>query len=122
MRKIRAGDAVVIAAVLALAVLTLLFSFFPRRAGKRLTIFSDGRQESYPLTEDREIPLSANGYSLIVKIEDGKAYVLSSTCPDKVCIRSGPLSKQGDTAVCLPAGILLKIDRGGDADEDAVAG
>lgn len=45
-----------------------------------------------------------------------------SDCPDKVCVKKGILSRTGDTAVCLPNSLILKIvsEDGGKDDADII--
>jgi len=57
--------------------------------------------------------------------EDGSICFEQSDCPDKVCVHAGRLSVIGETAACLPNGIVLKIvpknNRGAD-DPDIIIG
>jgi hypothetical protein len=46
---------------------------------------------------------------MVFEVKDGKARVLSSDCPDKVCVNSGWLSRAGQCAVCLPNRITLRL-------------
>ena len=40
----------------------------------------------------------------------------SSDCPDQICVRSGKLSRAGESAGCLPAVVVIKVESGlGDA-------
>ena len=48
----------------------------------------------------------------IIVCEKGCAYFSSAGCPDKICVKTGRLTKKGDTAVCLPAGVVLTIEGG----------
>lgn len=41
--------------------------------------------------------------------EDGSICFEESDCPDKLCIKTGKISKPGQFAACLPNGLLLKI-------------
>lgn len=45
-----------------------------------------------------------------IEVEKGKIRVRSSSCPDKVCVNCGWLEKKGDTAVCLPNGVIVRIE------------
>jgi len=44
-----------------------------------------------------------------ILIEKGRIRFNDATCHDKVCVRSGWLSKKGEMAVCLPHKIYIKI-------------
>lgn len=45
-----------------------------------------------------------------IEVENGRIRVRSSSCPDKVCVNCGWLEKSGDTAVCLPNGVIVRIE------------
>lgn len=76
--------------------------------------------------ETRVIPFASVTDSLVLKVqagagqeivveisargEDGKVRVARSTCPDKVCVRTGWISKPGQTIVCLPNKTVVRIE------------
>ena len=43
------------------------------------------------------------------------AAVTSSTCPDQVCVQTGQLTRAGESAICLPARVTLRLEGGGDS-------
>lgn len=47
---------------------------------------------------------------------------LSSPCPDKLCVRFGALNKKGQVAVCMPAGVSIRIRGAEDGGYDGVTG
>lgn len=47
-----------------------------------------------------------------LKVQPGAIFFYQSDCPDKVCIRTGKLTKPGQTAVCLPGRVSVKIISG----------
>lgn len=49
-------------------------------------------------------------YNNIVLMEEGRIRFESASCPDHVCVRTGWLSRRGDTAVCLPNRSIIKIE------------
>ncbi len=51
--------------------------------------------------------------------EDGSICFEKSDCPDKLCIKTGKISKPGQFAACLPNGLLLKIVSTNDDNRDA---
>lgn len=69
------------------------------------------RVELSSLTGPMERELSGeNGIVLTLRFSTEGAQVLSSACPDKVCVRTGLLTHAGETAVCLPAGVSLRLE------------
>jgi len=49
-------------------------------------------------------------YRETVLVENGRIRFESADCPDKICVRTGWISKKGDTAVCLPNRTIIKIE------------
>ena len=47
-----------------------------------------------------------------ILIEDETIRVLEADCPDKICVKTGRLSKAGETAACLPHKLLIEIKAG----------
>ena len=67
-------------------------------------------------TTDVEVP----GKDICIRIEGDRVWVLHSDCPDQICVRSGEIRTAGQTVVCLPNRVVVKIT--GAAQLDAVAG
>ena len=67
------------------------------------------------LEEQRYTPEALPGVEIAVK--NGEAGFVRSDCPDKVCVHAGFLSAPGQSAVCLPNRVVLRIAaRAPDAD------
>ena len=45
-----------------------------------------------------------------IEVENGRTRVGYSSCPDKVCVNCGWLESKGDAAVCLPNGVVVRIE------------
>ena len=50
--------------------------------------------------------------AVVIAAEKGTIYFESAECPDKICVRSGKLSRRGDTAVCLPSKTVITVTGG----------
>lgn len=59
---------------------------------------------------------------VIVKISDGKAYVAESDCPDGVCMDMKKAQNVGDSIICVPNKVSVKITGSGGKAADVVAG
>ena len=107
MKKYRI-DVVVIASLLLLSSLVLLVVFLTRQEGARVTV-----------TVDRvtvgEYPLNVNGvYELcngknVLTVEDGRAYMSYSSCPDHLCENTGRIKYVGEQIVCLPNKVTVTV-------------
>lgn len=71
----------------------------------------DGKiTEELDLRKDTELVLqSSSGGTNTLIIKDGAAYISHATCPDKICIHQGKISKSGEMIVCLPNRLIVKI-------------
>lgn len=113
-------DCYLVAAVLILAViLWTVTGFLRKEEGSTLRISVDNEiYGTYSLLEAQEINI---GETNVCKIENGKAIMISGQCPDQVCVHSNPISKKGETIICMPNRVVLEITEGADADIDIMA-
>ena len=49
------------------------------------------------------------GISVTVLLEPGKVSIVHSDCPDQICVNTGVLTHPGQSAVCLPARVAVRI-------------
>ena len=47
--------------------------------------------------------------NVVLEVRGAKIRFYSSTCPDKICIRAGFLSRPGESAACLPNKVAVKL-------------
>lgn len=113
-------DCCLVAAVFLLAgILWAVTVFLQEEDGSTLCISVDNEiYGSYSLLEDQEITI---GETNVCKIENGEAFMISGQCPDQVCVHSHPISKKGETIICMPNRVVLEITEGVDADVDIMA-
>jgi len=118
-----AWDALVAAAVLALALLLgARFWFLPSADGAREAVVSVGgvELERVPLA-DAERVYESNGYTLHVVFSPEGVYVASSDCPTQDCVHTGTITRAGQSIVCLPARLVVTLT-GASEGYDAIAG
>ncbi len=118
----RWGDAFpVCACLLLIAVMVLASAWRGEGAVVRVQTPDGAFVLSLETDAQREL-CGRDGLKLTVTVKDGRACVLCADCPDQVCVATGWLSKHGQTAACVPAGIVLTIEASDDeAAPDAVA-
>lgn len=111
--------------VLCVAVLALGLAFFQWRGGtdQALTaVVSVDGEEMDRVSLERaagERTYRAGPYTLTVEYAAGSARVLLSDCPTQDCVRTGTITRSGQSIVCLPARIIIRLE-GGTPDPDAV--
>ena len=119
------NDIIVILTPLIIALVFFVFTliFSPKTDGERAVISLDGEVVGeYSLAEDISLPVcdKDGDFLLTFIIEDGKAYVKDSVCNDHSCERMGPISRSGESIICLISRVTVTI-RGRAIDIDAVA-
>lgn len=116
MNKTIIADIVLVAAVIAAAAVLFAVLHPGAPGGDTVTVTVKGRlYGAYPLSEDRVVDVDG---ICVVKIEDGAVSVQSSTCPGGDCTRMKPVKRAGESIVCLPNGVVVRIV--GDAEVDAL--
>lgn len=95
----------------------------------RVVIELDGElYGEYPLATNRDIRVwtggtnfsegtEPTGYNLI-SIEDRRVYIKSADCPTRICVKEKRISKSGQSIVCLPHHLTVRIE-GGEFSADA---
>lgn len=122
IKAIRKADWILFAALLATALVMLLLIFAGRKQGENVIISVDSETYgTYPLNENREIRIDRNGHENIVAIENGTVYMKSADCKNQNCVEQGTIRQTGESIVCLPNRVVVRIE-GGDSNEyDVIA-
>lgn len=113
MKYTRKIDLIIIASVIVLALVALFLNrFLLTEKGVYAEIYhnsvlvyrtelSTAKESSFSVPEEPDV--------VFKNYADGGIAFIESDCPDQVCIRSGRLKNAGQSAACLPNGLLLKI-------------
>ena len=93
-----------------------------RRDGAAVVVDQDGKETArYALDENRTVRIKGQGgYNLLV-IEGGEAWLLEADCPNLLCVKTGKIRYAGQSIVCLPHKVAVRIVGGASA-LDAVTG
>ena len=109
------ADIILICILLVLALSVFLVVELTRREGAYVVVSIDGGEVCrYALSEDGEFTLNGGTNTLV--ISGGKAYISEADCPDGLCVSQGKISRTGQTVVCLPNRVMLRIVGAEDAD------
>ena len=107
------ADIILVASVLLVSLSVLLIVNLGREPGSfvRVTVKGETVAE-YPLSVECEYVL--NGGTNILVVEDGKAYLRYSECPDKTCVYGNgvygnKISMSGERIDCLPNFVRIEI-------------
>ena len=119
-------DGLVVGAVALLAVLVAVLFYGPKaHADGPLTCVVSVAGEvadAAPLASfTGDHTYSHNGYTLTIRVSEGQVQVLHSDCPGQDCVHAGPISRPGQSLVCLPAQVVIHLESSGDG-PDVIVG
>ena len=123
-RKVR-NDLIFIIGILAVVAIGAAALFLLRGEGSAVRVEVDGTvMGTYLLSVDREVEIvtGENGEELnLLVIKDGKATISTATCPDGICAAHKPISREGESIVCLPHKVIVTVIGGSGEEPDVVA-
>ena len=119
------NDVLFIAVLLLIVALAGAAFFFLRGEGDSVTVSVDGKHYgTYPLHTDLTLSIrtgeGGEQQNLLV-IRDGKALVESATCPDGICAAHKPISREGESIVCLPHRVVITVHTTDGEEPDIIA-
>jgi len=118
-RKIR--DALLMVVLLAVALLLWLFLRGGEKGASVVVTVSGKEVGRYSLYEEQTVTFGDEDYN-ILQIKDGKASVIEANCGDHTCVRTGEVEKAGESIICLPHELVVKVVGGEQSEVDAVTG
>ncbi len=85
--------------------------FLNLQTGQRVSVYA-GSELVYnvPLDEDRLLEVNGPLGVTVVKVENHRVRVVSSPCPNQICVRSGAAEHVHDLIACLPNHVFVKIE------------
>ncbi|MCR4726059.1 MAG: NusG domain II-containing protein [Clostridia bacterium] len=108
----RAPDLLILLIVLCLIGGTLFLIFSPEK-GSAAEVYVEGRKvATLPLNQDKVLSLD----HLKIIVSGGKVWVEESDCPNKICEKTGKISKKGQAIVCLPNKVAIRISGKGEVE------
>ena len=109
-KRKRKNDIIFISVLLSAVILMGACFFFIRPEGEFVKVTVDKELfGEYPLSEDITVEIrSGDGLNILV-IKDGKAYVSEASCPDGICSAHKPISREGESIICLPNKVVVTV-------------
>lgn len=114
MKKKIVADILLISVVLFTA---FAARFFWQGGGEGVWVVAeqDGREIlRVPLAQDGDYLLSDEEYGRnMLRIENGAVRVLEADCPRELCVKQGEIRHAGQSVVCLPHHLVVRIEGAG---------
>lgn len=114
------GDVGIIGAILALVVGSLLLAATPLISTSEALLEGPSGVTRVALDEDASYVVEGELGTVTFTVEDGVMRCVDSSCPDRLCVRSGVLAP-GRPIVCAPNRVIARLAATGSGDLDAVS-
>ena len=107
------GDLYLMVGCLLAALVCCCLWFLLRQDGGTVIVEQNGQETArYALSEDRTVRIEGEGgYNLLV-IEGGEVYLSEADCPTQLCMKTGKIRYAGQSIVCLPHKLAVRITGG----------
>ena len=102
-------DIILIAAVLAISLISLAAIKMTQKDGKEVIVTVEGKEVYKPsIKKDQiyQIP-EVNGTN-VMQIKDGKVTMIEATCPDHYCMKQKAVDEHGGSIICLPNKVVIE--------------
>ncbi len=107
----RRNDGILLLSILLIVVLMAFLYGITRKDGTSAVILKNGKEIGrYSLSGDCVVPIfdgDRETHQLV--ISEGTARITQAVCPDQICVNHRPVSRTGETIVCLPLELVVEI-------------
>jgi len=119
--RVTRWDVAVLCTLVILSGLTLFYAHPFKSKAKRIWISEGGKTIGYyNLNENREIRVKGPLGISVVRIHNGKAAIVKAPCPNKTCMKMGPIPDRGRLMICIPNRLVVEIKGTSKGKTDAV--
>lgn len=115
------ADLILMAAIVIIGLGISIFLAAGSHQGNKVEITKDGKLwGTYSLDGEHKITIRYGKELNVVKISGGKVTMESANCKNQVCVHHSPVSRTGESIVCLPHKIVVSI-KGEDNEYDTIS-
>ncbi len=107
-RRLTPGD--VAAGLLLSACVVGSFFAFPSGEGSAVIVEVGGKAvEKLNIREDRVVTVRGEQGDMRIEVLNGRVRVAEADCPNRICVRTGWRSREGEVIVCVPNRTVIRI-------------
>ncbi len=123
--RMRKGDLLVLVVTMLIGISFIYNYFFQDQELGNIAVLEIDGEVVEKFSLDGEIKQyrveTAAGFNTLA-FEDGKVRVIEADCPDRLCVNFGWAQQVGQTIVCLPHKVIIRIEnKAADYELDGVA-
>lgn len=112
-------DIVLAAVLLIIGIAGVLIVKYGLKPGSTADVYIDDKLvQMLDLSVDDVYTFQSDKGSNTVEVRDGAVSMKSADCPDKVCVRMGAKSRNGETITCLPHKLVIEVHGGQEQEVD----
>ena len=102
-------DIILIAAVLAISLISLAAIKMTQKDGKEVIVTVDGKEVyKTSIKKDQIYQIPEENGTNVMQIKDGKVTMIEATCPDHYCIKQKAVDEHGGSIICLPNKVVIE--------------
>ena len=122
-QSFRIGDWSLIAVLLAAIGAGLVFHRRPSAAESTVVIrFSQETVYRLPISKKRSLAVNGPLGKTWIRVDSGAVFIRQAPCPNRTCMRMGPIRRPGQVLICIPNRVLVQIVGGDGPGVDGVTG
>lgn len=111
--RVRWGDVLLVGGILLLALGLWLALRLLSSPGAVAVVTLDGEEVArLPLDTDCQTDIQSVYGTHRVVVQDGAVSVTEAPCPDLICVHHAPVSRVGETIICLPCKLVVTVTDG----------
>lgn len=109
--KKRKTDIIIITIIILVAIISYFFiSAFFKDEGTKVQVFQNNKLvKEFPINKDKIYEIKDKDKTNIVTVRSGKVFMKDANCPDKLCVKQGSISSNGESIICLPHRVIVKV-------------
>ena len=109
--KKRKTDIIIITIIILVAIISYFFiSAFFKDEGTKVQVFQNNKLvKEFPINKDKTYEIKDKDKINIVTVRSGKVFMKDANCPDKLCVKQGSISSNGESIICLPHKVIVKV-------------
>ncbi len=116
------SDIILMVSIVIIGLISAVYLSLAKTKGDKVEIKVDNRiYGTYSLYADRTIVVGGKNSKNIVTIEEGSVKMSSASCKNQICVHHSPISRAGESIICLPNRVIVRIKGSSSKGVDAVS-